>query len=113
MQPRDRLKKATIFERALEKVSWDAGGKPERQPSTFRLCGELIPLHDLALLFPGKLTEKEGATSADLAIELIDALNMYSSSRKEETLRNIRERMEVEREQRVRMDTPDSGLICV
>ena len=48
-------RKATLLEHGLERVFRKAGGKPDRQPPSARLLGDVIPNADMAALFAGGL----------------------------------------------------------
>ena len=52
-------RKATLLERALERTFRNSTGKCDRQPSTYRLLGEVVPKEDLACLFKGGLSVEE------------------------------------------------------
>jgi hypothetical protein len=86
-------RKATFLERSLERVFRKAGGRVERQPSTFRLLGEFFSKDDLIALFPGKMTVPEGKRSCELAVELLDALMMKPSATKDAVVGDLRERL--------------------
>ena len=61
-------KKATLLERALERVFRKSGGRSERQPVTTKLLGEIVPKEDLAALFPGGQNLEESKKSGELAL---------------------------------------------
>jgi hypothetical protein len=86
-------KKATLLERALERVFRKSGGRSERQPVTTKLLGEIVPKGDLAALFPGGQNLEESKKSGELALELVDALLMAPSATKDSVLDEIRERI--------------------
>jgi hypothetical protein len=86
-------KKATLLERALERVFRKSGGKSERQPVTTRLLGEVVPKEDLAALFPGGQNVDESKKSGELALELVDALLMAPSATKDSVLEELHERI--------------------
>ena len=88
-------RKATLLERSLERVFRKAGGRASRQPTTFRLLGEVVPKHDLAALFPGGLNLAKTKKNADLAIELVDAFLMSGSALKDSVIDEIRSRLPV------------------
>jgi hypothetical protein len=83
-------RKATFLERSLERVFRKAGGRVQRQPSTFRLLGEMFSKDDLMSLFPGKMTVPEGKRSSELAVELLDGLLMKPSATKDAVVAEIR-----------------------
>ena len=86
-------RKATLLERGLERVFRKAGGRASRQPTTFRLLGEVVPKDDLAALFPGGLNLEETKKNADLAIELVDAFLLPGSALKDSVIEEIRGRL--------------------
>jgi hypothetical protein len=86
-------RKATLLERSLERVFRKAGGRASRQPTTFRLLGEVVPKDDLAALFPGGLNLEKTKKNADLAIELVDAFLMPGGVLKDIIIDEIRSRL--------------------
>ena len=94
-------RKATLLERALERTFRKSSGKSERQPTTYRLLGEVVPKEDLAALFSGGLTVEETKKNEDLGLELIDAFLMHPSALKESVLDEIRSRMPVVSESKI------------
>jgi hypothetical protein len=86
-------RKATLLERGLERVFRKAGGRASRQPTTFRLLGEVVPKDDLAALFPGGLNLEETKKNSELAIELVDAFRMTGSALKDAIIEEIRGRL--------------------
>ena len=86
-------KKATFLERSLERVFRKGGGRVERQPSTYRLLGEVFSKEDLMQLFPGKMSVPEGKLSRELALELVEALNLPPGPKKEIGRASCRERV--------------------
>ena len=86
-------RKATLLEKALDRTFKASSGRAERQPPTHRLLGDLIPREDLASLFPGGLTVAETKVNTDLGLELVDALCMHPSARKDSVLEEIRSRL--------------------
>ena len=71
----------------------NAGGRASRQPTTFRLLGEVVPTDDLAALFAGGLNLENTKKNADLAIELVDAFLMPGSALKDTIIDEIRSRL--------------------
>jgi hypothetical protein len=88
-------RKATLLEKSIERVYRKAGGRVERQPSTFRLLGEMFSKDDLMALFPGKMTVPEAKKNSELALELVDALTMVPSVKKDAIVEEIRTRIEI------------------
>jgi hypothetical protein len=86
-------RKATLLERALERVFRKAGGKADRQPPSTRLLGDIFPKEDLAALFPGGLNLEETKKSGALAMELADAHLMAPSVTKDSVIDEIRQRL--------------------
>ena len=86
-------RKATLLERALERVFRKAGGKPDRQPPSTRLLGDIVPKEDLAALFPGGLNLEETKKSGDLALELVDALLLPPNALKDSVIDEVRSRL--------------------
>jgi hypothetical protein len=86
-------RKAATLERALERVFRKAGGRADRQPSTSRLVGEVIPKEQLAVLFAGGQTQEQTKQNGELALELVDALLMAPSATRESVLEDIHDRI--------------------
>ena len=72
--PGVKAHKATIMERALEKVFRVAGGQPTRQPSSFQLLGGHFKKDDIVRLFPGGLSTKESDERKKLAMRYLDII---------------------------------------
>jgi len=88
-------RKATLLERGLERVFRKAGGRATRQPTTFRLLGEVVPKDDLAALFAGGLNLEETKKNAELAVELVDAFMLPSGALKESVIAEVRSRLPI------------------
>ena len=73
--PGVKAQKATIFEKALEKVFRAAGGAPVRQPATYALLGGYFPKEDLSRLFCGKLSKQQANERKDLAMKYLDIIS--------------------------------------
>jgi len=56
-------RKATLLEVELEKAFRRAGGRPERQPATYRLLGGVFGESELKALFPGGLSQARAKRS--------------------------------------------------
>lgn len=82
--------KASLLEVEIEKAFRKAGGRPERQPSTFRLLGEVFGEEELRCLFSGGLTLEQSKVRTEAAMELLDALDLVPSRRKDEQVRELR-----------------------
>ena len=75
--------KATLLEKAFERTFRASTGRAERQPVIYKLTAEVIPKEDLNALFAANQSVEETKRNEDLALELVDALLMYPSARKE------------------------------
>ena len=73
--PGVKAQKATIFEKALEKVFRAAGGTPMSQPATYGLLGGYFPKEDLSRLFCGKLSKQQANERKDLAMKYLDIIS--------------------------------------
>ena len=72
---REKAKRATLLERALEHSFRRAGGIPTRQPATYSLLGEVFSKDDVSKLFPGKLSATESDKRKKLAMQYLDIIN--------------------------------------
>jgi hypothetical protein len=102
-------RKATLLEKSIERVFRKAGGRVERQPSTYRLLGEMLSKDDLMALFPGKMTVPEAKKNSELALELIDALTMVPSVKKDVIVEEIRARVELTAESKAEEKKADES----
>ena len=93
-------RKATVFERALERVFRKAGGKPTRQPTTFRLLGEVVPKDDLTVLFAGGLNQEQTKANEQLALELVDAFLLPVGVLRDSVIDEVRSRLPVVAEEK-------------
>jgi hypothetical protein len=73
--PGVKAQKATIFEKALEKIFRAAGGAPVRQPATYGLLGGYFSKEDLSRLFCGKLSKEQANERKDLAMKYLDIVS--------------------------------------
>ncbi len=67
--------RATILEKTLEKAFRRTGGTPRSQPQTYDLLGKIFTKDDLARLFSGRLSKKEGEKRKELVIEYLDIIS--------------------------------------
>jgi hypothetical protein len=88
-------RKATLLEQPLERVFRKAGGRPDRQPPTSRLLGDVVPMADLAVLFAGGLNQEQTTKNGELAVELVDAFMMPPSALQESVIAEVRSRFPV------------------
>jgi hypothetical protein len=86
-------RKATLLEYALERAFRKAGGKPDRQPPTTRLLGDVVPKQDLAALFAGGLNKEQTTRNSELALELVDAFTLPPGALQESVIAEVRSRL--------------------
>ena len=86
-------RKATLLEYALERAFRKAGGKPDRQPPTTRLLGDVVPKQDLAALFAGGLNKEQTTQNSELALELVDAFTLPPGALQESVIAEVRSRL--------------------
>jgi len=72
--PGVKAQKATIFERALDKMFRLAGGHPTRQPSAYTLLGGYFPKEDVHSLFSGILNKRQTEERKTLALRYLDLI---------------------------------------
>jgi hypothetical protein len=72
--PGVKAHKATVFEKALDKVFRVAGGHPTKQPSTFTLLGGYFAKEDINALFSGHLTKPQTEARKALAMQYLDLI---------------------------------------
>ena len=90
--PGVKAQKATIFEKALEKIFRSAGGAPVRQPATYGLLGGYFSKEDLSSLFCGRLSKQEANERKVLAMKYLDVISENpQGARRIEKLNELRE----------------------
>ena len=75
--PGVKAQKATLMERALERLFRKSGGVPVRQPHTYDLFGGLFTKDDLSRLFPGGMDSTTSERNKQLAMQLLDIMRDY------------------------------------
>ena len=75
--PGVKAQKATLMERALERLFRKSGGVPVRQPHTYDLFGGFFTKDDLSRLFPGGMDSTTSERNKQLAMRLLDIMRDY------------------------------------